>query len=101
MGTEPKMTLATQRVVGALLQDPTGAHYGLDLCRQTGLMGGTLYPILARLERAGWVVGQWEEIDERAAGRRRRRYYTLTAQGAVDGRRAILETVSSLGVGLA
>ena len=38
---------------------------------------GSLYPILCRLERKGWIVGRWVE----KAGERRRRYYRLTAAG--------------------
>lgn len=37
----------------------------------------SLYPLLYRLEKRGWVQGKWVE----KAGRRRRRYYNLTAQG--------------------
>ena len=38
----------------------------------------SLYPLLYRLERRGWVQGRWVE----KAGQRRRRYYKLTAAGA-------------------
>jgi PadR family transcriptional regulator PadR len=37
----------------------------------------SLYPLLYRLERRGWVVGQWVEKE----GQRRRRYYRLTREG--------------------
>jgi PadR family transcriptional regulator, regulatory protein PadR len=37
----------------------------------------SLYPMLYRLERRGWVEGRWVE----KAGQRRRRYYKLTRQG--------------------
>ncbi len=37
----------------------------------------SLYPILYRLERRGLIAGRWVE----KAGQRRRRYYTLTAEG--------------------
>ncbi len=37
----------------------------------------SLYPLLYRLEKRGWVQGRWVE----KAGQRRRRYYRLTAQG--------------------
>jgi transcriptional regulator len=37
----------------------------------------SLYPMLYRLERHGWVEGRWVE----KAGQRRRRYYKLTAEG--------------------
>jgi transcriptional regulator len=37
----------------------------------------SLYPLLYRLEKRGWIVGRWVE----QAGQRRRRYYRLTAEG--------------------
>ena len=37
----------------------------------------SLYPLLYRLEKRGWMEGRWVE----KAGQRRRRYYRLTAQG--------------------
>jgi len=36
----------------------------------------SLYPLLYRLERRGWLKGEWEP-----AGGRRRRFYRLTATG--------------------
>jgi PadR family transcriptional regulator, regulatory protein PadR len=38
----------------------------------------SLYPLLYRLEKRGWIQGRWVE----KAGQRRRRYYRLTAAGA-------------------
>jgi PadR family transcriptional regulator PadR len=37
----------------------------------------SLYPLLYRLEKRGWIQGLWVE----KSGQRRRRYYQLTAQG--------------------
>lgn len=37
----------------------------------------SLYPLLYRLEERGWLHGRWVE----KAGERRRRFYSLTAQG--------------------
>jgi len=37
----------------------------------------SLYPLLYRLEKRGWVQGRWVE----KSGQRRRRYYRLTPQG--------------------
>jgi transcriptional regulator len=39
----------------------------------------SLYPLLYRLEKRGWIKGRWVE----KAGQRRRRYYRLTAPGRV------------------
>lgn len=37
----------------------------------------SLYPLLYRLERKGWIEGRWHE----QAGQRRRRMYKLTREG--------------------
>ena len=37
----------------------------------------SLYPLLYRLEKRGWIQGRWVE----KAGQRRRRYYRLTREG--------------------
>jgi len=37
----------------------------------------SLYPLLYRLEKRGWIAGRWVE----KAGQRRRRYYRLTNDG--------------------
>src|SRR3982751_4239878 len=38
---------------------------------------GSLYPLLYRLEKRGWIRGRWVE----KPGQRRRRYYRLTPAG--------------------
>ena len=78
------MTVPLVRVLAELLAAPDGEHYGLALMRSTGLPSGPLYPILARLQTAGWVRAEWEQIDPVAAGRPARRYYRLTAEGATS-----------------
>jgi transcriptional regulator len=37
----------------------------------------SLYPLLYRLEKRGWILGRWVE----KSGQRRRRFYRLTAEG--------------------
>lgn len=68
--------------VDALEANQDAEHYGLELARTAGLPSGAIYPILARLEEHGLLAADWEDIDEHAEGRRRRRYYTLTGEGA-------------------
>ena len=76
------MTLQVRLVLQALTDEPGQERYGLEIVQATGLMPGTIYPILARLEQAGWLHSEWEVLDEHQAGRPRRRYYRLTADGA-------------------
>ncbi len=90
-----RLTLATQMVLRSLLDKPTEKRYGLELCAQAGLQSGTVYPILARLEQAGWVHSAWEDPQvHEAEGRSRRRYYTLSEEGAAQARQALAEISS-------
>ncbi|GAA2516909.1 PadR family transcriptional regulator [Winogradskya humida] len=84
-----RMTSSVLKVVAALLADPVGEHYGLKIMHATSLPSGTLYPILVRLERAGWVESRWEDVDPAVEGRPTRRYYRLTATGASEARREV------------
>lgn len=81
-----RMTLQVRLVLGMLLEHPDQDVYGLEIVDATGLPPGTIYPILARLETAGWVTSRWEEIDQRTRNRPRRRYYTFTAEGLAAAR---------------
>jgi DNA-binding PadR family transcriptional regulator len=86
----PRMTLQVQLVLRALLADPAAERYGLQLCEETGLPSGTIYPIVARLEQLGWVESSWEDPSRHVAeGRPRRRYYRLTGEGAGQARQAL------------
>jgi hypothetical protein len=69
----------------ALVDHPSRRWHGFELCKQTGLAAGTLYPILGRLEHNDWLASQWEEPERHEAERRpRRRYYWLTETGRAE-----------------
>ncbi|BCJ51855.1 hypothetical protein Asp14428_33300 [Actinoplanes sp. NBRC 14428] len=85
----PRMTLQTQLVLRALLEEPTREMYGLQISEAAGLPTGTIHPILARLEGRGWLQSRWEDIDPAREGRPRRRYYHLTPDGAEQVRQAM------------
>lgn len=63
----------------------TRARHGYEICkliegRSNGVLrfhAASLYPLLYRLEKRGWIQGRWVE----RAGARRRRYYRLTKEG--------------------
>lgn len=76
-----RMSLQTVRVLEAFLENPTAQLAGAEVHQRCGIASGTLYPILIRLESAGWFVSQWETIDPSASGRPRRRLYRLTSTG--------------------
>ncbi|MGH3783808.1 MAG: PadR family transcriptional regulator [Pseudonocardiaceae bacterium] len=77
-----RITLTVRAVLGALLQDPDGWHYGLQIVEASGLEPPTVYQILSRLRGAGWVSDFWEDAEPaHAEGRPPRRYYRLSREG--------------------
>jgi DNA-binding PadR family transcriptional regulator len=73
------MTPPLERVLGAFLADAAAPRYGYDLMKAARLQSGTLYPLLARLEREKLVASAWETPQQ--DGQRPRKYYQLTAEG--------------------
>lgn len=86
------MTLPTLLVLRAMLAEPAREMYGLEICNAADLPSGTIHPILARLERCGWLESHWEDIEPTEKGRPRRRYYHLSSEGA-ERARAVLDRV--------
>lgn len=82
MASQVRLTTTVARVLQVFLDDVTEPRYGFDLMQVLELPSGTLYPILARLERAGWIVGRREDADPAEVGRSARRMYLLTPDGA-------------------
>jgi PadR family transcriptional regulator, regulatory protein PadR len=76
-----RISLQTLRVLEAFLENPVDELAGADVQKRTTLASGTLYPILLRLESAGWFVSRWEAVDPAHVGRPRRRLYRLTPSG--------------------
>lgn len=92
MNAGPRMTPQTVAVLRVLLDNPTTPRYGLEIARATNLKTGTLHPLLARLQGAGWIDSHWEDpADHEDQGRPRRRYYRLTDGGAAHARRVVAE----------
>ena len=77
----------TTAVLLALAEDPAAWRHGYDLCQQTGLKAGSMYPILIRLADRDWLETTWET--ELPVGRPPRHLYRLTETG--------LEQASELG----
>lgn len=67
--------------------------WGLLVIKQSGRPAGSVYPILERLEAAGWATSSWEADDTRPGPRRR--YYELTDEGSGAAERTIAEFVAT------
>ena len=80
--TEIKRGSAELMVLAAIEQR---ARHGYEIAKLIDDRSGgvlrfhvaSLYPMLYRMERRGWIDGKWIE----KAGQRKRRYYRLTAAG--------------------
>ena len=78
MGRRP--STATCLVFQAFLDISDEEMYGFRLSSATGLPSGTVYPILRRLEEEKLIKSRWAKVETKTQ-QRRRRYYTLTAEG--------------------
>ncbi len=83
-------------VLGVLRAGPTYGYAISAALERDGLgavKGGTLYPLLARLEKDGLVVSRWEAGD----GGPGRKYFELTAAGTAHfaERRALWDTFNT------
>jgi DNA-binding PadR family transcriptional regulator len=86
-----RLTQPTLKVLRFLLETPREGRSGAEMSKATKVGSGTLYPMLARLESAGWLTSEWEVIDPREAGRPRRRFYKLTALGQNNAHAALAD----------
>ena len=85
-------------VLDVLLGDPDGEHYGYGVTKATGLPGGTVQPILGRLEAEGWLTSRREDIDPHLEGRRPRRFYKFTPLGQREAAQLVQERADRLAV---
>jgi DNA-binding MarR family transcriptional regulator len=97
---EARMTPNTLLLLRALMSEPGRELYGFEVMRATGLPSGTVYPLLTRLEAAGWLAVRDEGTDPKAEGRPARRYYRITdaGRGAVGAEMdRLAEALAALG----
>ena len=74
---------SVELLILSILSD--GPQHGYEIGKLIELRSGgrlqflvsSLYPILCRMEKKGWINGRWVE----KSGQRRRRYYRITAAG--------------------
>lgn len=89
MSDDVRLTQPALKVLRFLMETPREGRSGAEMSKATKVGSGTLYPMLARLEAAGWLTSEWEVINPSEAGRPRRRFYKLTAIGQNKARAAL------------
>lgn len=83
MPGEPRMSRASLKVLQFIFAQGLRAELcGADIRNATGVNSGTLYPLLLRFEKAGWLKSRWEDVDPSEIGRPRKRLYKITGLGA-------------------
>ena len=79
MERQRRPSTQTTTVLLALAASPAKWRHGYDLCRETGLESGSMYPILMRLADRGLLETAWET--DPPQGRPPRHLYRLTGDG--------------------
>jgi PadR family transcriptional regulator, regulatory protein PadR len=89
MDHDVRLTERGLRVLRFMIEQPRASRSGAEIAKVTKIGSGTLYPLLARFDAAGWTTSQWEDVNPREAGRPRRRLYRLTGVGQRKAREAL------------
>jgi PadR family transcriptional regulator, regulatory protein PadR len=84
---EPRVSAKGLKVLHTFIEAGNRELSGADIAERTGILSGTLYPILIRFKSAGWLKDRWEDDEPVELGRPKRRYYKLTAVGQAAYRR--------------
>ena len=95
--SEPRLSKQGLVILHLFTDRPTVALAGSDIVKAAGVLSGTAYQILFRLEQAGWLTSEWERVEPAEIGRPRKRLYRLTALGERKSRAALSEVGISSG----
>lgn len=84
-----RVTPATLAVLAVLVSAREDLH-GFAIAQEAGRPTGSIYPILDRLSRIGWLTSYWETAHPQE-GRPRRRFYRLEPDGLQAARVLLAE----------
>lgn len=90
--SEPRVSAAGLKMLRFFLSELGKQRSGAEIALATNIGSGTLYPLLARFESAGWLSSEWENLSPQELGRPRKRFYRLTGLGQTRAR-AVLSDV--------
>jgi PadR family transcriptional regulator PadR len=79
MARPPNASRQTRALLRVLLLEPRRWQHGYELCKETDLRSGTLYPLLIRLSDQGLLNSQWKEPSR--PGLPPRHVYRLNGRG--------------------
>jgi hypothetical protein len=75
IGRVTPLLLAVLRALGG----PRTQRHGFAIAKNAGSRPSSVYPVLDRLERAGWITAEW--VPSPFEGRPPRRVYSLSEHG--------------------
>lgn len=87
MATNRRPSKQMLKLLDALSASPREWRHGYDIMKETGLLSGTLYPLLMRMTDQGLVESEWREPAQ--PGRPPRHAYRLTAKGLAFARETV------------
>lgn len=90
---QPRMTLQGLKALQAFMIEPTMELSGADIAKSASLLSGTLYPLLIRFEKVGWLKSRWEDSNPVEIGRPKRRLYRITGAGQAAFRNSLSQVV--------
>lgn len=90
------LSMLCLKVLACFLDDAREETAGSDIMRAVGIASGSLYPMLVKLEAAGWIHGRWEEGAPRDIGRPNKRLYRITREGRMELRRVVRQLYSAV-----
>lgn len=91
MARPPNASRQTRSMLNILLREPRRWQHGYELCKETGLRSGTLYPLLIRLSDQGLLDSEWRQPSR--SGLPPRHVYRLNTRGLALARQLTQEDV--------
>jgi DNA-binding PadR family transcriptional regulator len=89
-----RVTKPTIKIATYLAELKTGSTWGLQICSETKLGSGSVYSVLDRFEKYGWVESFWEDDNGRRGARRR--LYKVTQSGKKSLKQLVAENKPSV-----
>lgn len=91
-----RLTKQMLEILAVMLEGRDDDLHGRLIGKKAGVSSGTLFPALARMERAGWISSREESGDPIELGRPLQRIYKLTGPGEVAAREEISIVAAAL-----
>jgi len=92
-----QVTLVFLKVLSVFLEYPNQKFCGMDIMKKLKLRSGTVYPLLVKMETAGWLKREFEEVDPKVVKRPAKILYQISPSGIRAGDKLVKENSLALG----